>query len=129
MDPIIFGFNQPEDTFPALQRCSVASVGTITSRYLAPLQELADDLDVSNMTRQNTEYASRGFDDLAIVLLEPSDREDRHSHDEILTNNNYPSAVRRLDESSRLAFHGKRNFWNIIVLDVRPVQSRSIQKK
>ncbi|EXL66013.1 hypothetical protein FOPG_17792 [Fusarium oxysporum f. sp. conglutinans race 2 54008] len=128
MDPVIFNFDHPKDIYPTLQRCSIASVGTSTTLHLAPLQQLAERLAVSNMTLQNTEYAGRGYDDLAIVLIEPSDREDWISHDDIMADKDHPSTMRYLDNSLQLAFRGKRDFRNTIVLDTRPFRSHKIKK-
>jgi len=80
------------------------------------------------MALQNTEYAGRGYDDLAIVLIEPSDREDWISHDDIMADKDHPSTMRYLDNSLQLAFRGKRDFRNTIVLDARPFRSRKIKK-
>jgi hypothetical protein len=128
MDPVIFDFDQPKDIYPTLQRCSVASVGTSTTLHLVPLQQLAKRLAVSKMALQNAEYAGRGYDDLVIVLLEPSDREDWLSHDEIMADKDHPSTMRYLDNSLQLAFRGKRDFGNTVVLDTRPFRSREIKE-
>lgn len=129
MNPIEFNFNEPEDIFDALQNCSIASVGKLTKRHIRPLILLANSLQPTSQARRNMLYAALGYDDLAIILLEPGDREDILPHEKILSDENVPSATRNLDKSLQLAFRGKRNFHNTVVLDARPLRCQTIRNR
>lgn len=122
-------FDQLEGVFPALRRCCVASSGRKAERHLAPLRKLAVRLQAKETAIDNMVYAAQGYDDLAVILLEPCDREDTHSHQAIISDQNYPSTIRHLDQSLQLAFHGKRNVRNTVVLDARPLRSAEIKSK
>ncbi|EFY85212.1 hypothetical protein MAC_08723 [Metarhizium acridum CQMa 102] len=74
-------------------------------------------------------YAALGYDDLAIILLEPGDKEDILPHEKILSDENVPSATRNLDKSLQLAFRGKRNFHNTVVLDARSLRCQRIRNR
>ncbi|KID83865.1 hypothetical protein MGU_08837 [Metarhizium guizhouense ARSEF 977] len=129
MKPIDFDFYEPEDIFDALQNCSIASVGKFTERHIRPLLLLADSLQARGQALENMVYAAQGYDDLAIILLEPADREHVLPHETILADENVPSATRNLDKSLQLAFRGKRNFQNTVVLDARPLRGQTIRDR
>jgi hypothetical protein len=82
----------------------------------------------TRLATENAIQLGTGFGDLAIVLLEPSDREEQSPYEEILADKNCPYAVRILDESLRFAFNDQRNIKNTIVLDARPFRSRRIRE-
>lgn len=115
---------------PALQGCSVATAGSSwATPHIVPLTKLASQLKAIATARRNMEYYAAGYEDLAIILMEPSDREDELSHEDLMSCQRLPYAVRRLDESLRFATRRSRNIRNTAVLDVRPLRSRKLRDK
>ncbi|KAK4141716.1 uncharacterized protein C8A04DRAFT_30705 [Dichotomopilus funicola] len=110
----------------ALQQCTVPSRGpSPINRHLLPLQNLAERLGASEYARRNMEYLATGSGDLAIILMEPSDKEE----DVLYTDyDDYCETIRLLDDSLRFAFQNQRDVKNTVVLDSRPLRSNRIRE-
>lgn len=124
---VSFDFVVLEDIYPALAQCVVGSQGRLkVEAHLATLRSLAEELEVTEHALRNAEYLAKGFEDLVILLTEPSDKEEYALYEEISWDKDdpYPCAVQLLDQALQFAFKGQRNVENTIVLDVRPLRSR-----
>jgi hypothetical protein len=127
---VTFNFRDLGDVRPALGQCAIGSQGqSIIDAHLAPLKRLAVRLKATDCALDNVERLAIGFEDIVIVLLEPSDQEEHYSFGEILSRegNSYASAVQLLDQALRLAFENQRSVDNTIILDSRPLRSRKVR--
>ncbi|KAK8038430.1 hypothetical protein PG994_015197 [Apiospora phragmitis] len=110
---VSFDFTELEDIDTALSRCAVGSRGLlIGSSYLAPLRRLAEQLGATRTALRNAEHLATGFEDLVVILLEPSDMEDEMFYEDIIANRGAP--ILHID--------------NTIVIDVRPFRSNKIRR-
>lgn len=127
MDHIRFDPAGLEEIPLALQQCTVPSRGSApVNHHLVPLRQLADRLGASEYLRRNMEYLATGSGDLAIILTEPSDREE----DVLYTNeNDCCETIRILDDTLRFAFKGQRDVKNTVVLDARPLRMNRIRQR
>lgn len=123
--PIRFDFTCAEDTFPALRRCVVSSRGEKTTCHLGLLDQLADRLNVTEYARENAKRLATGYQDLIVVLLEPTDKAEDVGYIPMF---NASNTLRFLDMSLRHAFDWKRCVDNTIVLDIRSFRSDRIKK-
>ncbi|KAH6621621.1 hypothetical protein B0J18DRAFT_411350 [Chaetomium sp. MPI-SDFR-AT-0129] len=126
MDHVTFDPADSSEIPLALQKCTVPSRGpSPINRHLLPLQNLAERLGASEYARRNMEYLATGSGDLAIILMEPSDKEE----DVLYTDyDDYCETIRLLDDSLRFAFQNQRDVKNTVVLDSRPLRSKRIRE-
>ncbi|OAP54729.1 hypothetical protein AYL99_11177 [Fonsecaea erecta] len=127
MSSISFNFTDLEDIPPALWslRCGIGKRDcTITEKHLAPLDDLAVRLGVTQHARQNAKRLATGYRDLVVLLLEPSDKAEEVSYHEMLE---CSTALKYVNDSLRLAFDGRRDLDNTVVLDIRPYRSDRIR--
>lgn len=74
------------------------------------------------------EYLGTGFEDLVVLLLEPSDKkEDVVYQQDVYGNNNDCDTIRLLDQSLNFSSKGQRDIKNTIVLNARPLRSNRIR--
>ncbi|KAK8096340.1 uncharacterized protein PG998_014208 [Apiospora kogelbergensis] len=128
---VSFDFTELEDIDTALSRCAVGSQGlSIIDSHLAPLRTLAEQLSATSTALQNAERLATGFEDLVVILLEPSDKEDEMFYEDIIASrgDSYPVALELLDQTLRFTFQGQRHIDNTIVIDVRPFRSNKIRQ-
>lgn len=129
MEMVPFNFTDIKDIRPALLklRCAVGNGGkVITRKHLGPLDKLATSLNVTPYARENAEWLATGYEDLVVVLLEPSDFAEDVPHEEMF---NASAALQYLDGSLLLAFDGQRSVANTIVLDARSFRSARIRNR
>jgi hypothetical protein len=107
-------------------RCpTVPFNATITNNHLEPLQGLSRDLQAGAQALRNAYELGTGYDDLAVILLEPSDKADSVFFEEMLESS---PALKAVDESLRHAFAGMRDIRNTIILDIRAFRSNRIRQ-
>jgi hypothetical protein len=124
----VFEFTEIDEIYPALLnlRRPTSHFNTrITHDHLRPLKELAQDLKAGAQALENAYKLGTGYDDLAVVLLEPSDKADTHCFDDML---NASMALKAVDSSLRHTLDGQRSIQNTIILDSRAFRSDSIRR-
>ncbi|KAL4811599.1 hypothetical protein BDW67DRAFT_179444 [Aspergillus spinulosporus] len=124
----VFEFTEIDEIYPALLnlRCPTLPFSAkITHDHLRPLRKLAQDLKAGAQALENAYKLGTGYDDLAVVLLEPSDKADAYCFDDML---NASMALKAVDSSLCHAFDGQRNIQNTIILDIRAFRSDSIRR-
>lgn len=124
----MFEFTEIDEIYPALlnlRRPTLPFNAKVTHDHLRPLQKLAQDLKAGAQALENAYKLGTGYDDLAVVLLEPSDKADTHCFDDML---NASMALKAVDSSIRHAFNGHRSIQNTIILDIRAFRSDSIRR-
>lgn len=127
MDSIRFDFIELRDIRPALLRCAVGSRGnSITYEHLPPLRKLATGLGATQYAKKNAELLATGYEDLVVILLEPSDKAEDVSYDEMF---HASTALKDPNGSLLLAFYGQCSVENTIVLDIRPFRSKRIRMR
>lgn len=72
------------------------------SRY-KHARTLAQKLKASKLALENASRLAAGYEDLVVVLLEPSDKADKEGYEAMKAS---PTALKLLDESLALAFAG-----------------------
>lgn len=83
----VFEFTEIDEIYPALLnfRCPTLPFSAkITHDHLRPLRKLAQDLKAGAQALENAYKLGTGYDDLAVVLLEPSDRVDAYCFNDML---------------------------------------------
>ena len=99
-----FDFDDLKDIRPALDKCTIGSHGAkIIGTHLGPLRELGSVLDATDFARENAERLATGYEDLVVVLLEPSDNAEDAPYDEMFSR---WTTLQCVDESLRFAFKG-----------------------
>ncbi|PKX96269.1 uncharacterized protein P174DRAFT_75363 [Aspergillus novofumigatus IBT 16806] len=124
----VFEFTEIDKIYPALlnlRRPTLLLNTKITHDHLRPLKKLAQDLKAGAQALENAYKLGTGYDDLAVVLLEPSDKADTHCFDDML---NASTALRAVDSSLCHTFDGQRSIQNTIILDIRAFRSDSIRR-
>lgn len=124
----MFEFTEINKIYPALlnlRRPTLPFNAKVTHDHLRPLQKLAQDLKAGAQALKNTYKLGTGYDNLAVVLLEPSNKADTHCFDNML---NASMALKAVDSSIHHAFNGHRSIQNTIILDIRAFQSNSIHQ-
>ncbi|KAH2751465.1 hypothetical protein KXV66_004218 [Aspergillus fumigatus] len=124
----VFEFTEIDEIYPALlnlRRQTSPFNAKITHDHLRPLKKLAQNLNAGAQALENAYKLGTGYDDLAVVLLEPSDKADTHCFDEML---NTSMALKAVDSSLRHTFNGQRSIQDTIILDIRAFQSDSIRQ-
>ncbi|KAL2843167.1 hypothetical protein BJY01DRAFT_248751 [Aspergillus pseudoustus] len=114
-----FEFSDIEEIYPALLNLRHAALPPnpeTTQNHLGPLQKLARDLKAGSQALGNAWRLGTGYRDLAVVLLEPSDRANTVSFDVMF---NASTALKAVDLSLRHASRGHRDINNTIILDIR----------
>jgi len=93
--------------------CNTVSLTGSTKAYshLAPLCDLADTLRVTEYALQNAKRLAIGYDDLVVILLEPSDAAEDVKYEEIF---NYSEVFKEVDKSLRFAFKNRRSLKDTI---------------
>ncbi|KAF2181275.1 hypothetical protein K469DRAFT_261621 [Zopfia rhizophila CBS 207.26] len=125
MTPAYFNWTSPKEIRPALLRNSLGTVGkTKATIHLHELDRVGQELQASLMARENATRLATGYDDLVVVLLEPSDKAEWDKYDEMIASS---KALQLVDETLKLAFAGQRGVDNTIILDRRPFRSAEIQ--
>jgi hypothetical protein len=97
-----------------------------TPNHLHRLDRVGEELDASQLARKNAARLATGYDDLVVVLMEPSDRAECVEYDGMESSS---KALQLVDETLRLAFLGRRAVDNTIILDRWPFRSAEIQKQ
>ncbi|KAL4937321.1 hypothetical protein BDV06DRAFT_227045 [Aspergillus oleicola] len=124
-----FDFTELDEIYPALlnlRRPTLPVNAKITHNHLKPLERLAQELNVGDQALKNAYQLGTGYGDLAVVLLEPSDKADSHCFDAMFEAS---SALKAVDLSLRHAFAGQRDIRNTIVLDIRAFRSDLIRRR
>lgn len=86
------------------------------------LDSLARRLGASNVTKENATSLATGYRDLAVLLQEPGDQEDRLDHTELL-----PATVEFI--ANQLSDVDKMRGWqNTCLLEIRPFRSNAIRQ-
>ncbi|KAL1964097.1 hypothetical protein VTN77DRAFT_7515 [Rasamsonia byssochlamydoides] len=98
----------------------------VTGKHLGPLNLLAQELNATQYALENAKRLGRGYGDLVVVLLEPSDKAELVPYDEMLASS---VALQFMDVSLHHASRGRRNIHNTIVLDIRPFRSARIRSQ
>ena len=125
MEDIRFDFRDLDDIRPGLLECAVGSHGAgIAEAHLDRVRELGFMLNATAHARNNAERLASGYEDLLVVLLEPSDKAEHVPYDSMFAQS---TALQCLDESLRLAFRGQRCVENTMILDIRPFRSKKIR--
>ncbi|KAL2005226.1 hypothetical protein VTN00DRAFT_2436 [Thermoascus crustaceus] len=75
----------------------------------------------TSQARENAIRLATGHGDLVVLLLEPSDKAEDVSYDEMV---DASPTLRHVDGSLRLAFDGQRSLENAVVLDMRTVSEQ-----
>ncbi|KAF4582173.1 hypothetical protein GQ602_006797 [Ophiocordyceps camponoti-floridani] len=127
MPCIEFGYTIKSEILPALQSCSVATIGQRTHDHSPPLIELSRKLKSTAMARRNMLYAGNGFSDLVILLCSPGSREEFTPLEEIMEDESVPCTMRTLDKSLRFAFCGRRDLETTVVLHARPFRGKRVR--
>ncbi|KAH7459663.1 hypothetical protein FOMA001_g19916 [Fusarium oxysporum f. sp. matthiolae] len=96
--------------------------------HLDPILNLASELKANATSRENMKQLGSGSGDLAVILLEPGDREASHKYEDIIRDQSRHSALRMVDSALRLAFGGERSIHNTVVLDSKPFRSKRAQE-
>lgn len=92
-----------------------------TSNHCDVLDCLALTLSASRTAVDNAKKLASGHPDLAVILLEPADREDLDSHQTSL-----PPTIELVDRELRTVSR-TRNWKNTYILDIRPFRSDKIR--
>ncbi|KAF2747722.1 hypothetical protein M011DRAFT_458162 [Sporormia fimetaria CBS 119925] len=123
----VFDWKVLRDIRPALLRNAVGTMGYhITHDHLQELKDLGDELGASAFAYRNSAILASGYDDLVVVLREPTDDADRVCY----LGHPMKDSCRTLgllDETLELAFAGQRNVENTIILDRRLFRSNIIR--
>jgi hypothetical protein len=126
MTPAYFDWTSPREIRPALLRNSLGTMGnTKATVHLHELDRVGLELHASLVARKNAARLATGYEDLVVVLLEPSDKAERDQYDVMKASS---KALELVDGTMALAFAGQRGVDNTIILDRRPFRSAEIQK-
>lgn len=116
-----------EEIRPALLRNSLGTVSkTKATDHLHELERVGVELRASVLARENAARLATGYDDLVVVLMEPSDRAEWVEYDGMKASS---KALQLIDETLKLAFAGQRRIDNTIILDRWPFRSAEIQER
>ncbi|KAL4913719.1 hypothetical protein BDW62DRAFT_214004 [Aspergillus aurantiobrunneus] len=99
---------------------------TLSNLGRPTLPQLARDLQVGEQALENAYKLGTGYDDLAVILLEPSDKADTHCFDEVF---DASTALKTVDTSYGMHLWGQRNIQNTIILDIRAFRSDAIRQR
>ncbi|KAL3460009.1 hypothetical protein BJX64DRAFT_290659 [Aspergillus heterothallicus] len=124
-----FDFTDIKEIYPALLNLRLAALSPnteISDNHLGPLTPLAQDLQVGPQALDNAWRLGTGYKDLAVVLLEPSDKAESHYFEEMVKASR---ALRTVDETLCHASTGHRDIENTIILDIRAFRSDLIRKE
>ncbi|KAJ6125024.1 hypothetical protein N7471_012341 [Penicillium samsonianum] len=92
--------------------------------HLGILDDLARDLKVSSNGLENARRLAKGYEDLVVVLIEPTNKAEEVHYDEMLAASETLLCV---NETLQFASGGQRNIENTIILDIRAFRSDSIR--
>ncbi|KAJ6114827.1 hypothetical protein N7486_000605 [Penicillium sp. IBT 16267x] len=92
--------------------------------HLRILDDLARDLKVCSNGLLNARRLAKGYEDLVVVLIEPTDKAEQVPYTEMLAAS--PTLL-YVNETLQFASSGQRNIENTIILDVRAFRSNSIR--
>jgi hypothetical protein len=125
MSPANFDWTSLEDIRPALLQNAHGIRGhEMATIHLQELERVGLELGASLLARENAKSLATGYDDVVVVLLEPSDKAERVQYDEMMA---FSKALKLVDETLALAFEGQRGVNNTIIIDRRPFRSAEIQ--
>ncbi|KAI4167672.1 MAG: hypothetical protein LQ343_007026 [Gyalolechia ehrenbergii] len=125
MGHVRFDFCDMEDIRPGLLKCAIGSYGAGTiSTHLDQLRKLGSTLNATECARKNAERLATGYEDLVVVLQEPSDIAEDVPYHKMFQSS---TALQFVDASLRLAFKGQRCVENTIILDIRPYRSNRVR--
>ncbi|SPO04320.1 uncharacterized protein DNG_07004 [Cephalotrichum gorgonifer] len=125
-------FRSEEEIRQKLGELTIPIVGTSEfDGHLEILRELAVRLGSNSNAVQNALYLAKGYRDLAVVLQEPSDIEERALYEDMDLNmtTEFPLAISVLHKSLRFASQNRRDVKNTIILDSRPLRFREPRKR
>ncbi|KAI1775864.1 hypothetical protein F4818DRAFT_415208 [Hypoxylon cercidicola] len=112
------------DIFTALRQCAMGSCGrALVDKHCQLLRSFGNSVGANDVTLRDAERLAKGFDDLVVIVIDPTDDEDLLPYDEIPADEMYPRTIRMLDQSLRFASQDQRNVDNTIVLDPMPFRS------
>ncbi|CVL08863.1 uncharacterized protein FMAN_14100 [Fusarium mangiferae] len=127
-----FDFDTSDPSSPTLAQLCGLQVryrgSNIKNNHLDPIRKLASKLKANDTSRENTEKLGSGFGDLAVILLEPGDREAFCKYKDIIEDQSHASALRMVDCALQLAFDGERSIHDTVVLDSKPFRSKKAQE-
>lgn len=122
-----FNWNLLKDIRPALLQNALSIRGhEMATIHLQGLDRVGLELGASPLARENAAILATGYDDVVVVLLEPSDKAERVPYDVMKASS---KALELLDETLALAFAGQRGVDNTIIIDRRPFRSAEIQDR
>jgi hypothetical protein len=125
MTPACFDWTLLEDIRPALLQNAVGTKGSgMATVHLQELDKMGLKLGASPLARENAKNLVTGYDDLIVVLLEPSNKAENECYSAMKASSR---ALQSVDETLAVAFAGERNVENTIILDRRPFRSAEIQ--
>lgn len=123
-----FNFTDLKDIRPSLLklRCPLRppSEHRVAIHHLEILDELARELKVCSNGLQNARRLANGYEDLVVVLIEPTDKAEEVPYEEMLAASETLLCV---DETLQFASGSQRNIENTIILDVRAFRSDFIR--
>jgi hypothetical protein len=127
MSPANFDWTSLEEIRPALLQNAHGIRGhKMATIHLQELDRVGLELGASPLARKNAAILATGYDDVVVVLLEPSDKAERVQYDVMKASS---TALKLVDETLALAFAGQRGVDNTIILDRRPFRSAEIQNR
>lgn len=122
-----FHFVDLEDIWPALvklRRPLKPNRQRMAIHHLGPLDDLARDLRISPNGLQNARRLAEGYEDLVVVLIEPTDTAEDLCYEDMVA---APGALRCVNDTLQFASGGQRNIENTIILDIRSFRSDHIR--
>ncbi|KAJ5661906.1 uncharacterized protein N7477_009522 [Penicillium maclennaniae] len=96
----------------------------MTTRHLDILDDLARDLEVRSYGLQNARRLAKGYEDLVVVLIEPTDKAEEEPYQEMLAAS---KTLLCINETLQFPSGGERDIENTIILDVRAFRSNFIR--
>lgn len=122
-----FNFIDLEDIRPALlklRRPLRPVKQEMTTSHVDLLDDLARGLKVRSHGLQNAQRLATGYEDLVVVLIEPTDKAEEVPYEEILAAS---KTLLCINETLQFASFGERDIENTIILDVRAFRSDFIR--
>lgn len=122
-----FNFIDLEDIRPSLLKlgCPLRPIHQRTAtNHLKILDDLAQDFKVCSNGSLNAQRLAKGYEDLVVVLIEPTDKAEQVPYLEMLAAS---PTLPYVNETLQFASGNERNIDNTIILDVRAFRSNSIR--
>lgn len=132
MENIPFNLRDPRDhsqidsAMAELRVTNISRHHAVTTKHLAPLNELARSLGAEGHTLQNARRLATGFKDLVVILQEPSDLAEDRVYEEMVSAS---PTLKHVDTALSLASNGGRSLSNTVTVDLRLFRSARIRGK